>query len=502
MAETSAAEPLSALTRRIVRRIVPLVLLANLAGVAVVFVSSTLAAPAFASTRRHITVLGAVTLAYLVLVMPFGAWRSVRTLRLGLRPLYEDRTPTPVELRGMLTVSARQMGWVGLYWTGAAVAMGGASFALGLPAWVVARTVLAILLGGLTTCTLGFLLSERISRPLRVAGMAGAPPEHVLTPGIRLRLVATWAMGSGIPLLAIALGLLGGSTLDRWRLIALGATLALGGLLAGGAAVLILASAIAGPLVELRRAMRRVRDGDLDVAVSVSDATEIGGVQAGFNEMVRGLQERERLRDLFGRHVGIDVARHALERSDVEGETRTASVLFVDVVGSTALAEQRPPREVVAMLNAMFEAVVRVTADEGGLVNKFEGDAALCVFGAPVDQPDHALHACRAARHLHAALCEVAQRHAGLRAAIGVSSGHVVAGNVGAEARYEYTVIGDAVNEAARLTEAAKGEAAGVLASAAAVESAGEETAHWLPHSTLQLRGRSRPTRVFVPLSS
>src|SRR5206468_1783520 len=180
--------------------------------------------------------------------------------------------------------------------------------------------------------------------------------------------------------------------------------------------------------------------------VPVDDDGELGLLQAGFNHMASGLRERERLRELFGGYVGEEVARRALESGSLEGEERDVSVLFVDVVGSTALAERRPPVEVVALLNRFFDAVVRVVDDEDGWVDKFEGDAALCVFGAPMEQLDHAARALRAAIGLRNALRSVE----GLDAGIGVSSGIAVAGNVGSARRYEYTVIGDPVNEAAR----------------------------------------------------
>jgi adenylate cyclase len=317
---------------------------------------------------------------------------------------------------------------------------------------------------------------------------------------VRARLVGAWAVGSRLPLLAIALTLAGGADLDRGRLVALGIVLAVSGLVAGGGMLLLTSASIAEPLDELRAALQRVREGDLDARVTVSDAGELGDVQRGFNLMVDGLQERERLRDLFGRHVGIDVARHALGQSDPGGEVRTVSVLFVDVAGSTALTETRPAAEIVAMLNAMFDAVVRVTDAEGGLVNKFEGDAALCVFGAPIVQDDHATHACRAARTLRMQLLDVQRAHPGLDAAIGVSCGRVVAGNVGGEARYEYTVIGDAVNEAARLTTEAKCDPGRVLAGGDAIAGCDDaERAHWVRRDERTLRGRSRPTEVFAP---
>src|SRR5256714_3577305 len=143
--------------------------------------------------------------------------------------------------------------------------------------------------------------------------------------------------------------------------------------------------------------MEQVAAGDLDVDVPVDDDGEIGLLQAGFNHMASGLREREQLRELFGGYVGEDVARQALESGvSLEGEEREVSVLFVDVLGSTALAERRPPVQVVALLNRFFDAVVRAVDDEDGWVDKFEGDAALCVFGAPMEQLDHAARALRA----------------------------------------------------------------------------------------------------------
>jgi adenylate cyclase len=130
-------------------------------------------------------------------------------------------------------------------------------------------------------------------------------------------------------------------------------------------------------------------------------------------------------------------------------------------------------------------------------VNKFEGDAALCVFGAPTPQDDPAGLALAAARELCTSLAEAPE----LRAGIGVSAGSAVAGNIGAAERFEYTVIGDPVNEAARLTELAKTRD-GVLASEATVAAAGrEEAKRWRLEDEVTLRGRGRPTRLAVPVA-
>jgi adenylate cyclase len=266
---------------------------------------------------------------------------------------------------------------------------------------------------------------------------------------------------------------------------------------AGFVATKLATQAVARPVRQLRRAIDGVSQGDLDVSVPVDDGSEIGRLQAGFNGMVAGLREREQLRDLYGRQVGIDVAREALERGiALGGETREVSALFVDVIGSTELAHRESPERVVALLNAFFHVVVAEVHECGGMVNKFEGDAALCVFGAPVPQPDHARRALACARRLGPA--STSSTAAGRRHRR--RCGTVVAGNVGAEARFEYTVIGDPVNEAARLTELAKQHDERLLASGDTVDCAGGEEAALLgADGEVTLRGRECPTRIAIP---
>jgi adenylate cyclase len=245
--------------------------------------------------------------------------------------------------------------------------------------------------------------------------------------------------------------------------------------------------------------MRRVEEGDLGAHVPVYDGAELGRLQAGFNRMVVGLRERELLRDLFGRQVGRDVARVAVAAEEVRlgGELRCVAVLFVDLVGSTALAARCPPTEVVGLLNRIFGVVVDVVEEHGGWINKFEGDAALAVFGAPLDHPDPAGGALAAGRVLARRLpVEVPEVAVG----IGVSAGDAVAGNVGSMRRFEYTVIGDPVNEAARLTEFSKRLPGRLCASGRSVElAAATEATRWTVGGAEQLRGRSSATRIAVP---
>jgi adenylate cyclase len=227
--------------------------------------------------------------------------------------------------------------------------------------------------------------------------------------------------------------------------------------------------------------------------VRVDDGTELGLLQSGFNEMVQGLREREQIRDLFGRHVGRAVAQAATDGNvELGGETRTVSVLMIDLIGSTTYATTRSPAEVVAMLNRFFAVIVEEVDDHGGLVNKFMGDAVLAIFGAPTDLDDHAGAALATARRIAERLADEVPE---IGAGIGVSTGQAVAGNVGHRSRFEYTVIGDAVNAAARLTELAKDVDGCVLVADASVAAADEdERGHWTPDGSPVLRGRSEPT--------
>jgi len=410
--------------------------------------------------------------------------------------LLENRWPTPSEREAVLRVPTvifrlNIEAWATVtilatalnYWSHSSIALA-------------LRVTVGLALAGVAASFLATLLAERTMRPVFARALAGQPPEREHVVGIRRTLLLFWALGSGIPLLGVILTPLGLPPGHVHQQILAMASLAAIGLVSGAAFLVVAAASVADPVSDVRSAMRRVADGDLEADVPVDDDGEIGLLQAGFNSMAAGLRERERLRELFGGYVGEEVARRALESGvALEGEERDVSVLFVDVVGSTALAERRPAVEVVSLLNSFFDAVVRVVDAEDGWVNKFEGDACLCVFGAPMEQPDHAARALRAAVALRDALRQVS----GLDAGIGVSSGVAVAGNVGSRERYEYTVIGDPVNEAARLTDLAKSHPGRIVVSERTVRGAGNG-AGWREGACITLRGGTNPTQTFVPV--
>ncbi|HUS22012.1 MAG TPA: adenylate/guanylate cyclase domain-containing protein [Aeromicrobium sp.] len=365
-------------------------------------------------------------------------------------------------------------------------------------AWIV---FLEILASGLATAAMAYLLQSRLLRQPTARVLEVAPPDARFTNSVAVRALTTWLLTSAIPALAAvsvaAFAPWTRPSLERlsWTAILFGA----GFFITGLVAAVLFAKSVGEPLCEMTQALEAIEAGDLSTHVTVNDSGELGQLQAGFNRMVLAMREREQLRDLFGRHVGEDVARQALEHGvQLGGEEIEAAALFVDVIGSTTLAATRTPGEVVTALNRFFEVVVDVVDAHGGLVNKFEGDAALCIFGAPLRLDDPAAAALSAAREMVRRLkAEVPELDAG----VGVSQGLVIAGNIGATQRLEYTVIGDPVNEAARLTEQAKDRPERIVASQRIVDRAHrDERTRWTMLEPLTLRGRLEPTVLAVPI--
>jgi adenylate cyclase len=355
-----------------------------------------------------------------------------------------------------------------------------------------------IVLAGLASAGLTYLVTSRFNQPVARLALAACPPKETPVLGVRWRLLLIWVLTSGMPVIGLVLILTAPRT--KTHVLAVGVVVCIVTLLVGGFATALSARTIGEPLREMVDALHRVGRGDLDADVAIVDAGEIGLLQAGFNEMAAGLRERERIQDLFGRHVGPAVAAQAIsEGVTLSGESRDVVALFVDITGSTRLTRETDPAEFVQMLNRFFEVVVEEVERNGGLLNKFEGDAALCIFGAPVALADPATAALRAARAIRDRVAEMGELDIG----VGVAAGPVIAGQIGTASRLEYTIIGDAVNEAARLTDLAKRTDGRILASETAVAAAAEdERPNWVRGRTLRLRGREAPTnsyRTVVP---
>ncbi|NIH83032.1 adenylate/guanylate cyclase domain-containing protein [Amycolatopsis viridis] len=432
--------------------------------------------------------------AYVLLSVLVGsAWSAILHRRTAVW-FVQSRRPTPPEARRALRLP-RDLALVsGSLWLGGTIILGSLTSLLGSVLDTVGVT-LAVGLGGLLTVGLMYLAAEWVARPILILALEVSPPRNAVSVSVLSRLVITWAVASGVPLLGVLI-VAAPPNIGKADQTASLIMLSIVGLLSGAIGTALLARAVAAPLHRLRMAVGLITRGRKDVTVRVDDASEIGSLQVSVNTMVAGLREQDRLRDLFGRHVGMDVARHALEHGvSLSGDVREVAALFVDVVDSTALAYRLPPEEIVRKLNRLFDSVVSAVDARGGLVNKFQGDAALCVFGAPTRLADPATAALSAARAIRDAVCEEGELDLG----IGVAWGPVFAGQLGSRSRLEYTVIGDAVNEAARLTEHAKHVSGRILASDTIRSQASPgEQAQWSRHEAIQLRGRDTPTETWT----
>lgn len=455
------------------------------------------AEPAAARSVGLLVAAGMTAIAWLICdIWSRHAFRPIRAW------LDRGGAPSAHERERVLRLPLVEAGHVLAIWATVGVAFGLLDVALG--GEVVTGVLIGVMvaIGGLVASALCYLATEWLVRPVTGLALAFDPPTRAVTPGIATRLYLAWEFGTAVAIggaTVTAIAYLAGAQMSAQRMAATVIFLGVVALTVGAVTLMAAVRSVVVPVRDMRRAMAAVEAGDTDVSVRVDDGSEVGLLQAGFNRMVHGLRERDRVRDLFGRHVGEPVAQSALRREDaLGGELRDAAVLFVDVIGSTSFAAERDPREVVDTLNRFFSIVVEVITMHGGWVNKFEGDAALCAFGAPTEHPDAAGAALAAGRELRRRLDRELD---GLDAAIGLSAGRVVAGNIGAAERYEYTVIGDPVNEAARLTEQAKSAPGRLLASEAIVALAGEREANrWRLGESAVLRGRTRTTRAATPV--
>jgi adenylate cyclase len=468
-------------------------------GVALLLVTVALPVPSVFSDAPLWMTFGVIP-AYVVIALGLGAYWITRRTVTVLRWAIEERKPTPTDERNTFLAPSRVAEVLLILW-GVGAALLTTLYGL-VNSMFIPKSLFSVCFCGVVVATGSYLFTEFALRPVAAQALEAGPPPRRLAPGIMGRTMTVWLLSSGLPVIGIALTAFFAlvlRNLTQTQLEVAVLIISTAALIFGFLLMWLLSWLIATPVRVVRAALRRVEQGDLRGDLVVFDGTELGELQRGFNAMVDGLRERERVRDLFGRHVGREVAAAAeRERPKLGGEERHVAVVFVDIIGSTQLVTSRPAAEVVAVLNRFFAVIVDEVDRHYGLVNKFEGDAVLVIFGAPnhLDLPeDHALAAARAiAERLNR---EVPECPAG----IGAAAGQVVAGNVGAKERFEYTVIGEPVNEAARLCELAKNEPGRLLASSDAVNAASEsERAHWSLGQTVTLRGHEHPTRLATPV--
>jgi adenylate cyclase len=309
---------------------------------------------------------------------------------------------------------------------------------------------------------LHYLALEAGMRPVLIDINQAVSPRRTLTRAISLRT----RLLAAIPAINIVSGFVVAALTSNGGGISVRVLVAVG--IAGAISLeltLLLARSILWPLADLQKATKRIARGEYDAAVPVTTGDEIGELAASFNEMVTGLAEREQLREAFGTYLDRSVAEMLLSGNfPDDGVELDVSVLFFDVRDFTQFAAEAEAKEVVAKLNALFEITVPIITRHGGHVDKFIGDGLMAIFGAPENYPDHAERAVRAA-------CEMAKavnygEPLDFCIGVGINSGPVVAGSIGGAGRLNFSVIGDAVNVAARVESATRDTKDDVLISA------------------------------------
>jgi class 3 adenylate cyclase len=314
----------------------------------------------------------------------------------------------------------------------------------------------------------------------------------------------TFAAWSNISMLAVAFGFAVGAAL-------LGATfdqiseqpvlaIAVGCVAIGFAVPITVGTGFAPslrPVRDLASGTERVAAGDYSQRLPVVQDDDLGALAASFNRMQTGLAERQRLQAAFGAYVDPALAARLLEQGDdvFTGERREVTVMFVDVRDFTSFAEAHSAEDTVARLNALFEIVVPSVVDAGGHVNKFLGDGAMAVFGAPNDLVDHADAAITAAVRIQRL---VAERFGGeLRIGIGINTGVVIAGTIGGAGHLEFTLIGDTTNIAARVEQLTKTTGDAILLTQQCIDALASRPAGLIDRGLHVLKGKSAPVQVF-----
>lgn len=243
------------------------------------------------------------------------------------------------------------------------------------------------------------------------------------------------------------------------------------------------------PLSTLMDATRRVRHGDFSAPVPITTADELGHLARSFNEMQRGLAERDALHSAFGSYVDPVLAQRLLDdgSSIFDGQDVDVTVLFADVWHFTTYAEEASPADAVALLNTVFDKVVPIIDEHGGHTNHYLGDGLLAIFGAPSPLDNHADAAVAAAIAIQHSL----RANIDVRVGIGLNTGRVLAGTIGGGGRYEFTVIGDVVNTAARVEQLTRERGDAILLTDATFQALSAPRPRTSRRGAVRIRGKS-----------
>lgn len=276
-------------------------------------------------------------------------------------------------------------------------------------------------------------------------------------------------------------------------------------LLAALAAAAAASRAASRPLVEMSKAVGEIGKGDFSQRVPVRSRDELGEVAGAINEMAKGLEEGAFIKSTFKRYVSASVVDEILKdpaKIRLGGERREMTVFFSDIAGFSTLAEKLEPEKLVELINEYLSEMTDLIFAHRGTLDKYEGDAIMAFWNAPIAQPDHALRACRAALDNIAALRRLQASWAergltGFDIRIGINTGPMIVGNMGSPSRLEYTVLGDAVNIGARLEQENKNFGTKIMISDSTLTAAGRENLEVRELGEVTVKGRQQTVKVY-----
>jgi len=263
-------------------------------------------------------------------------------------------------------------------------------------------------------------------------------------------------------------------------------------------AVVLLTRSFTKPIYSLLKEINKVSEGDYSTQAAIITGDEIGVLTKEFNEMVKGLKEREFIKDTFGKYVTKDVATVILDKKiNLEGEVRLCTILVTDIANYTTMSEELTPKEIVLMLNEYFSVLVNIIQNHKGVVNEFVGDAVFAMFNVPLDDPDHAVNAINAALAIEKiTTTRKFGKNRQLTTRIGINTGSVVAGNIGSADRLKFGVVGDEVNVAARLEQLNKQYGTHILLGENTYDMA-KNHFNFIQLGNVQLKGKKRTINVY-----
>lgn len=245
--------------------------------------------------------------------------------------------------------------------------------------------------------------------------------------------------------------------------------------------VFIFSMMLTAPIEKLVGVTMEIAKGNFSVSTGVKSRDEVGELATAVDHMIVGLKERDKVKNVLNKFHGSSVAEDLI-KGDLElgGSSKKVTVFFSDIRDFTKYSEAHSAAEVVEMLNEYFQVMVSIINKHNGVVDKFVGDAIMAVWGAPEPTPRDSHDAIKACLEMRIGLAElnekrIARGEVPLKIGMGVHTGHVISGNIGSDERMEYTVIGDTVNQAARIEASTKAFGADLLLSNETVDAIGDE---------------------------